>query len=102
MEVKNNQKILMVVYEEFSEKTQQNEIAIKSQLSPKLLKEVINVINSVLQLDENVECDQTNITVNESVTPQKTTTNKSNMYGDPDLLKVDQVLTGSIIDPLKK
>jgi len=99
--MENNQKILMVVYEEFNPKTNQHEIAIKSQLSPKLLREVINVINSVLQIEDNVENEQeqTDIVVNESVT---TTANRSNVYGDPDLLKVDQVLSGSIIDPLKK
>ena len=87
-----NSKILMVV-SEYTDENGEVGITIKSQLEPEQLKEIIGIINSVLHIDENVEADKVDITVKNK---------KDNIFGDSSLLKTDQVLKGSIIDPVKK
>jgi len=90
--IENDKRILMVVSEYIDENGDPG-ISIKSQLNPEQLKEVIKMINSVLQIDDNISTNEVDLVVKNK---------KSNIYGDEDLLKVDQVLTGSIIDPIKK
>ena len=88
-----DKKILMVV-SEYTDEDGKKGISIKSQLEPEQLKEIITMINSVLHINDNIVTDEVDLTI--------TKNNKENIHGDESLLKVDQVLSGSIVDPLKK
>ena len=86
-------RILMVV-SYYDDGTGDSGIKIKSQLNNKELIELVEMINSILYAQD--ESDNVDLSIKENAKDAE------NIFGDKDLLKVDNVINGSIIDPLKK
>jgi len=98
----NKDQILMVV--SYYQNGDDSGIEIKSQLNNKELLEIIEMVSSILHAQEESEYVDLSIKEDLSKDVEKidSTDKKDNIYGDPDLLKVDSVINGSIIDPIKK
>ena len=86
-------RILMVV-SYYDDDSGDSGIKIKSQLNNKELIELVEMINSILYAQD--ESDNVDLSIKENSDAAE------NIFGDQDLLKVDNVINGSIIDPLKK